>query len=247
MKSQLELNKGEITKLHQLAADHKAEISTLTKSVSKSHEVLSKLSEKADHVMLDHKKMKKQNTELQEQNEKLQNDIKQLQSERQTLDEQLNTLRKEKEDLRIKVNDLTRKNEVIQESIKQKIKALLIARLCRGLTDYCSNFGELMGERKEEKSRKPRYQKTPRGKRPSETPSNRSQEVKERLKMTYTKAFGIWSQWVSTMFRVSFDVYLLHGQGPNALLSATNWDEIVIDEETESGQKVHSSIYVPSQ
>jgi hypothetical protein len=47
---------------------------------------------------------------------------KQQQSERETLDEQLNTLRKEKEDLRIKVNDLTRKNEVIQESIRQKIK-----------------------------------------------------------------------------------------------------------------------------
>jgi hypothetical protein len=31
--------------------------------------------EKADHVMLDHKKLKKQNTELQEQNEKLQNDM----------------------------------------------------------------------------------------------------------------------------------------------------------------------------
>ncbi|CAB3992088.1 Hypothetical predicted protein [Paramuricea clavata] len=128
MKSQLELNKGEITKLHQLAADHKAEISTLTKSVSKSHEVLTKLSEKADHVMLDHKKLKKQNTELEEQNGKLQNDIKQQQSERQTLDEQLNTLRKEKEDLRIKVNDLTRKNEVIQESIRHKIKESYASR-----------------------------------------------------------------------------------------------------------------------
>lgn len=36
-------------------------------------------------------------------------------------------------------------------------RALLLARLCRGLSDYCSNFGELMGVGKEEKSRKPRW------------------------------------------------------------------------------------------
>ena len=47
---------------------------------------------------------------------------KQHQSLRETLNEQINTLKKEKEYLRIKVDDLTRKNEVIQDSIKQKIK-----------------------------------------------------------------------------------------------------------------------------
>ena len=128
MKSNLESKKDEIEKLHQLAADLRAEISALTKSVGKSKEVLTKLSAKADHLMSDHKKLKKENAKLQQENEKLQNDIKQHQSLRETLNEQINTLKKEKEDLGIKVDDLTRKNEVIQEGIKQKIKESYAAR-----------------------------------------------------------------------------------------------------------------------
>lgn len=126
-------------------------------------------------------------------------------------------------------------------------RALLLARLCRGLSDYCANLGELMGEKKEEKTRKPRFPKTPTRKKASGKTSSKMQEIKERLRATYLSAFSIWSQWVSAMFRTSFQTYLLNGQGPNALLSATNCDEIVIDEETEAGQKVHSSIHVPSQ
>jgi hypothetical protein len=44
------------------------------------------------------------------------------QSVRDTLNERVNRLKKEKEDLGLQVDDLKRKNEVIQESIKQKIK-----------------------------------------------------------------------------------------------------------------------------
>ncbi|XP_028398941.1 conserved oligomeric Golgi complex subunit 1-like [Dendronephthya gigantea] len=140
----------------------------------------------------------------------------------------------------------TRFGAETEELVLAVDRVLLLARLCRGLAENCSNIGELMGEKKEEKSRKTRYQKTSHRKR-ERLLSNRLQEIKELLKETCTKAFGIWSQWVSTMFQVSFDIFLLHDQNPNSLLSATNWDEIVIDEETESGQKVHSSIYVPSQ
>ena len=47
---------------------------------------------------------------------------KQQQSERSALEKQLTAMKTEKEDLAIKFDDMTRKNEAIQESIKQKIK-----------------------------------------------------------------------------------------------------------------------------
>ena len=50
---------------------------------------------------------------------------KQQESERSALDRQLSALKTEKQDLAIKVDDMNRKNEAIQESIKQKIKGIV--------------------------------------------------------------------------------------------------------------------------
>ncbi|XP_028398991.1 E3 ubiquitin-protein ligase BRE1-like [Dendronephthya gigantea] len=128
MRSELEGKNTDIKKLHKLADEHKSEIIALSESVSNSKDTLTKLSVKADHLMVDHKKLKKENTKLTEENEKLQDDLEKEQSKRASLDDDSKRLKKENNILRTKVGDLTRKNEVIQESIKQKIKESYAAR-----------------------------------------------------------------------------------------------------------------------
>ncbi|XP_046839334.1 conserved oligomeric Golgi complex subunit 1-like isoform X2 [Xenia sp. Carnegie-2017] len=125
--------------------------------------------------------------------------------------------------------------------------ALFLARLTRSFIDYCPNLAELMGEKKDQKTRKARYNRTPLRKKVSELSNTKFDEVKEHFRNTHRTGFGIWCRWVSSMFRASFDVYLQQAKGPNTMLTTANWAEIVINEETESGEQVHSSIHVPSQ
>ena len=74
------------------------------------------------------------------------------QSEKANLDDELQKLKKENKAFRVKVDGLTRKIEVIQESIKQKIKGSVLTLQAReeievkdpglqGWTIYCTVHG----------------------------------------------------------------------------------------------------------
>ncbi|XP_046839322.1 uncharacterized protein LOC124433573 isoform X2 [Xenia sp. Carnegie-2017] len=120
----LKANVKEIKNLHESSDSSKAEISKLAILVEQSRGRFGKLSEKADRLILEHTKLKNEKTNLQEMIEKLQNEVGEKQAEKEEINEQLASARKENINLLSKVNDLKKKNDIIQQAIKQKIKVM---------------------------------------------------------------------------------------------------------------------------
>lgn len=71
--------------------------------------------------------------------------------------------------------------------------------------------------------------------------------MKEELLSCSMKAYGIWSSTLSTVLLDRFGT-ALHSQTPGLVLSgATCWEELQIQEESESGSSVTSTIRLPAQ
>ncbi|XP_076852607.1 conserved oligomeric Golgi complex subunit 1 isoform X2 [Brachyhypopomus gauderio] len=71
--------------------------------------------------------------------------------------------------------------------------------------------------------------------------------LKEELLGCSMEAYGIWSSAISKELVGSFAVSLHAGTAGHALSTATNWEEIEIQEEAESGSTVTSKIHLPVQ
>ncbi|NXT83004.1 COG1 protein, partial [Zapornia atra] len=129
---------------------------------------------------------------------------------------------------------------------------LFIARLCQSLTELCPHLKQcILGQSgstetmlKEARSTK----KLGKGKAQEVSPVQAKwQEVKAELLQQSLFAYQIWSSAVTKGLVQCFTHTLLLDTAGSVLATATNWDEIEIQEETESGHSVTSKIRLPAQ
>ncbi|KAM6111118.1 conserved oligomeric Golgi complex subunit 1 [Pterocles gutturalis] len=129
---------------------------------------------------------------------------------------------------------------------------LFMARLCQSLTELCPHLkqcilgrsGSTETAQKETRSAK----KLGKGKAHEVTPVQAKwQEVKAELLQQSLFAYQVWSSAVTKGLVQCFTCTLLLDTAGSVLAAATNWDEIEIQEETESGNSVTSKIRLPVQ
>ncbi|XP_032900183.1 conserved oligomeric Golgi complex subunit 1 isoform X1 [Amblyraja radiata] len=128
---------------------------------------------------------------------------------------------------------------------------LFMARLCQSIGELCphlkqcilgkSNGNDLVCElRPVKRLGKEKLQEV----KPAQA---KWQEIKDQLLQQSTSAYGIWNAAISKAL-VSHFTKTLHSCTTGAILStATSWDEIEIQEETEAGNSVTSKIRLPVQ
>ncbi|KFV52654.1 Conserved oligomeric Golgi complex subunit 1, partial [Gavia stellata] len=129
---------------------------------------------------------------------------------------------------------------------------LFMARLCQSLTELCPHLKQcILGQSgstemalKETRSTK----KLGKGKAQEVTPVQAKwQGGKTELLQQSLFAYQIWSSAVTKGLVQCFTHTLLLDTAGSVLATATNWDEIEIQEETESGNSVTSKIRLPVQ
>ncbi|XP_052665039.1 conserved oligomeric Golgi complex subunit 1 isoform X3 [Harpia harpyja] len=129
---------------------------------------------------------------------------------------------------------------------------LFMARLCQSLTELCPHLKQcILGQSgstemalKETRSTK----KLGKGKAQEVTPVQAKwQGVKAELLQQSLFAYQIWSSAITKGLVQCFTRTLLLDTAGSVLATATNWDEIEIQEETESGNSVTSKIRLPVQ
>ncbi|NXE28700.1 COG1 protein, partial [Ardeotis kori] len=129
---------------------------------------------------------------------------------------------------------------------------LFMARLCQSLTELCPHLKQcILGQSgsaetalKETRSTK----KLGKGKAQEVSPVQAKwREVKAELLRQSLSAYQVWSSAVTKGLVQCFAQTLLLDTAGSVLAAATNWDEIEIQEETESGNSVTSKIRLPVQ
>ncbi|NXG13859.1 COG1 protein, partial [Grallaria varia] len=129
---------------------------------------------------------------------------------------------------------------------------LFMARLCQSLPELCPHLQQcVLGQAgstdtapKETRSNK----KLGKGKAQEVSPVQAKwQGLKAELLQQSLLAYQIWSSAVTKSLVQSFTHTLLLDTAGSVLATATNWDEIEIQEETESGSSVTSKIRLPVQ
>ncbi|XP_035198405.1 conserved oligomeric Golgi complex subunit 1 isoform X1 [Oxyura jamaicensis] len=129
---------------------------------------------------------------------------------------------------------------------------LFMARLCQSLSELCPHLKQcILGQSggaetalKETRSAK----KLGKGKAQEVNPVQAKwQEVKAELLQQSLVAYQIWSSTVTKALVQCFTNTLLLDTAGSVLATATNWDEIEIQEESESGNSVTSKIRLPMQ
>uniref|UniRef100_A0A3Q3WTA9 Conserved oligomeric Golgi complex subunit 1 n=1 Tax=Mola mola TaxID=94237 RepID=A0A3Q3WTA9_MOLML len=131
---------------------------------------------------------------------------------------------------------------------------LFMARLCQSMGELCPNLkhcilGKQSGPEAMAKGTQRQGKKV--GKRKTAAEISPAQAkwagLKEELLNTSIEAYCIWS---SALSKVLLDKFgnVLHAESAGAILStATNWEDLEIQEETESGSNVTSKIRLPVQ
>ncbi|OXB57684.1 hypothetical protein ASZ78_008245 [Callipepla squamata] len=129
---------------------------------------------------------------------------------------------------------------------------LFMARLCQSLSELCPHLKQCILGRsgsvemalKETRSTK----KLGKGKTQEVNPVQAKwQEVKAELLQQSLAAYQIWSSAVTKALVQCFTQTLLLDTAGSVLATATNWDEIEIQEEAESGNSITSKIRLPMQ
>ncbi|KAM4692092.1 conserved oligomeric Golgi complex subunit 1 isoform 2-T2 [Rhinophrynus dorsalis] len=152
-------------------------------------------------------------------------------------------------------------HEVAQVGLVDKKTALLspklttvlfLARLCQSLGELCPHLKQcVLGKSgiAEQSIREPRSaKKTGKGKTLDTAPmSSKWQDLKDKLMKQSLEAYSMWSSSVVTHLVTSFTQTLLLNTAGSVLATATHWDEIEIQEETEAGSSVTSKIRLPGQ
>ncbi|KAM9296046.1 conserved oligomeric Golgi complex subunit 1 [Gastrophryne carolinensis] len=125
---------------------------------------------------------------------------------------------------------------------------LFLARLCQSLGELCPHLKQcILGQTRSPDL--PRSAKKPGKGKMAEKPqvSCKWQELRERLNRQSLDAYSIWSAAVIKHLVLPFSQTLLLNTAGSALATATHWDEIEIQEETEAGSSVTSKIWLPGQ
>uniref|UniRef100_A0A8D0DIB6 Conserved oligomeric Golgi complex subunit 1 n=1 Tax=Salvator merianae TaxID=96440 RepID=A0A8D0DIB6_SALMN len=128
---------------------------------------------------------------------------------------------------------------------------IFMARLCRSLGELCPHLKQcILGKSwSENVIREPwSLKKAGKGKTQEVDPIKAKwQELKERLLQDSLSAYRIWSTAVAKVLVQNFTQSLLKEEAGSILATATNWEEIEIEEETETGNSVKSKIRLPVQ
>ncbi|OBS71176.1 hypothetical protein A6R68_00300, partial [Neotoma lepida] len=129
---------------------------------------------------------------------------------------------------------------------------LFMARLCQSLGELCPHLkqcivGKCGGSEKPAREARA-LKKQGKGKAQEVLPAQAQwQEVKEVLLQQSIMAYRVWSSALVKFLISGFMQSLLLSDAGSILATATNWDELEIQEETESGSSVTSKIRLPTQ
>uniref|UniRef100_A0A8D2BCY4 Conserved oligomeric Golgi complex subunit 1 n=1 Tax=Sciurus vulgaris TaxID=55149 RepID=A0A8D2BCY4_SCIVU len=142
-----------------------------------------------------------------------------------------------------------------QQDVLQGTKlhaVLFMARLCQSLGELCPHLKQcIVGKSRssDKPAREARVVKKPgKGKAPEILPVQAKwQEVKDVLLQQSVMGYRVWSSAVVRVLIHGFTQSLLLDDAGSVLATATNWDELEIQEETESGSSVTSKIRLPTQ
>nr|XP_056704719.1 conserved oligomeric Golgi complex subunit 1 [Euleptes europaea] len=129
---------------------------------------------------------------------------------------------------------------------------LFMARLCRSLGELCPHLKQcVLGKSGSSENVTREFwplKKVGKGKTPEVNPIKAKwQELNERLQQCSLSAYQIWSSVVAKVLVQNFTQSLLKDEAGSILATATNWEEIEIEEETESGSSIKSKIRLPVQ
>ncbi|PIO24614.1 hypothetical protein AB205_0221300 [Aquarana catesbeiana] len=129
---------------------------------------------------------------------------------------------------------------------------LFLARLCQSLGELCPHLKQcILGKSGslDISIREPRSAKKMSKGKVADKPHIlcKWQELKDKLIRQSLEAYSIWRSAVVQHVIRSFSQTLLLNAAGSALVTATHWDEIEIQEETEAGSSVTSKIFLPGQ
>ncbi|CAL1607076.1 unnamed protein product [Knipowitschia caucasica] len=134
----------------------------------------------------------------------------------------------------------------------QLTPVLFLARLCQSVAELCPSLKQcILGKEAESKPTPkgpPRQSKVPRGRQAEASPAQAQWVlVKEELLQCSLEAYGIWSRDLSQVLLHSFGSSLQSQSAGSVLTCATCWEDLEIQEETESGRSITSTIRLPAQ
>uniref|UniRef100_A0A7N4Q190 Conserved oligomeric Golgi complex subunit 1 n=1 Tax=Sarcophilus harrisii TaxID=9305 RepID=A0A7N4Q190_SARHA len=141
----------------------------------------------------------------------------------------------------------------VQTISRSKLSSVLfMARLCQSLGELCPHLKRcILGKSgsSEKPTREPRsMKKQMKGKAQEVNPIlAKWQEVKEQLLEQSLLGYRLWSTAITNVLVHDFTRSLLLHNAGSILAMATNWDELEIQEETETGSSVTSKIRLPVQ
>uniref|UniRef100_A0A672Q3H2 Conserved oligomeric Golgi complex subunit 1 n=1 Tax=Sinocyclocheilus grahami TaxID=75366 RepID=A0A672Q3H2_SINGR len=133
---------------------------------------------------------------------------------------------------------------------------LFMARLCQSMGELCPSLKQcILGK---QRGLDPESRGTPRqGKKLGKGNTANAADVspaqskwsclKEELLSCSMEAYGLWSSALTRALVGSFAMTLHTGTAGSILSTATNWEELEIQEETESGNNIMSKIRLPVQ
>ncbi|KAM4844948.1 conserved oligomeric Golgi complex subunit 1 isoform 2-T2 [Thomomys bottae] len=127
---------------------------------------------------------------------------------------------------------------------------LFMARLCQSLGELCPHLKQCIVGKPGNTEKPANEMKVPKKQgMPQEMPPGQAkwQEVKEALLQQSVAGYQVWSSAVVKVLAHEFTQSLLLDDAGSVLATATNWDELEIQEETESGSSVTSKIRLPTQ
>ncbi|XP_004860624.1 conserved oligomeric Golgi complex subunit 1 isoform X1 [Heterocephalus glaber] len=142
-----------------------------------------------------------------------------------------------------------------QENVLRSTKlhtVLFMARLCQSLGELCPHLKQCIVGRSRSTEKPAREVKALRkqGKGKAQDALHMQspwQEVKELLLQQSVMGYRVWSSAVVNVLIHGFTQSLLLDDAGSVLATATNWEELEIQEEAESGSSVTSKIRLPSQ
>ncbi|KAL6077747.1 hypothetical protein STEG23_007901 [Scotinomys teguina] len=149
------------------------------------------------------------------------------------------------------IEEVTRDQKDVLHGAKLH-SVLFMARLCQSLGELCPHLKQCIVGKcgdSEKPAREARaLRKQGKGRAQEVLPVQAQwQEVKEILLQQSIVAYRVWSSALVKFLMGGFTQSLLLSDAGSILVTATNWDELEIQEETESGSSVTSKIRLPTQ
>nr|AAD13780.2 ldlBp [Mus musculus] len=149
------------------------------------------------------------------------------------------------------IEEVTREQKDVLHSTKLHA-VLFMARLCQSLGELCPHLkqcivGQCGGSEKPAREARA-LKKQGKGRAQDVLPAQAQwQGVKEVLLQQSVMAYRVWSTALVKFLICGFTRSLLLRDAGSVLATATNWDELEIQEGTESGSSVTSKIRLPTQ